>query len=146
MADFQRRDPTLKYFTEVNLAQAKPEVTADFLDEYAQAWNRHDVDAILAAMTEDCVMETSAGPEVCGRAFHGQAEVRKGIEAFFKQYPDAQWVGSRHFIAEARGVTEWTFVATGPEGARTESKGCDVFRFRDGKISEKSSFRKIRTA
>jgi hypothetical protein len=128
------------------LARAETEVTADFLDGYAQAWNRHDIDAILAAMTDDCVMETSAGPEVCGRAYQGQAEVRKGIEAFFEQYPDAQWVGARHFIVGARGVTEWTFVATGPEGARSESKGCDVFRFSSGKIVEKSSFRKIRTA
>jgi ketosteroid isomerase-like protein len=37
------------------------EVTLEFLDAFAQAWNRYDVDAIMSAMTEDCVFEASAG-------------------------------------------------------------------------------------
>ena len=35
-------------------------VTLEFLDAFA-AWNRHDVNAIMSAMTEDCVFEASAG-------------------------------------------------------------------------------------
>jgi hypothetical protein len=34
-------------------------VTFEFLDAFANAWNRHDVDAILTAMTLDCVFEAS---------------------------------------------------------------------------------------
>ena len=46
-------------------------MTVEFLDAFAQAFNRHDVEAILAAMTEDCVFEASAGPDVCGRRYEG---------------------------------------------------------------------------
>ena len=37
-------------------------VTPEFLDAFADAWNRHDSDAIVSMMTEDCVMCLSAGP------------------------------------------------------------------------------------
>ena len=37
------------------------EITPAFLDAFADAWNRHDVDAIMSAMTDDCVFEASAG-------------------------------------------------------------------------------------
>ena len=36
--------------------------TALILDAFADAWNRHDSDAIVSMMTEDCVMCLSAGP------------------------------------------------------------------------------------
>jgi ketosteroid isomerase-like protein len=61
--------------------EPKPiEVTLDFLDAFAEAWNRHDVDAIMAAMTEDCVFEASAGVGVKGTVYDGQRQVRKGVE------------------------------------------------------------------
>lgn len=42
------------------------EVALEFLDAFAGAWNRHDVDALMGFMTDDCVFEASAGPEACG--------------------------------------------------------------------------------
>ena len=120
------------------------EVSTDFLDAFADAWNRHDVDAILALMTPDCVFEKSAGPDVHGRRHVGRVEVRRGIQEVFASFPDARWNGPRHFIAGNRGVTELVFAGTGPNG-RVEAQGCDVFTFRDGKIAVKTSYRKQRT-
>ena len=48
------------------MATKIPEVTTDVLQAFAEAWNRHDIDALMAFMAEDCVFESSAGPEVCG--------------------------------------------------------------------------------
>ena len=53
-------------------------VSYAFLEAFADAWNRHDVDAILSAMTSDCVFQPSAGPDVDGRCF---VEVR-GCDVF----------------------------------------------------------------
>jgi ketosteroid isomerase-like protein len=119
------------------------EITTQFLDAFSDAWNRHDIDAILAAMTEDCVFQPGTGPEAFGTRFSGQVEVRKGIEAFFRTFPDAHWKNPSHFIAGDRGVTEWVFTATGPSGA-IETHGCDIFTFRDGKIALKDAYRKNR--
>ena len=41
-----------------------PTVNEETLQAFADAWNRHDVDALMSFMTEDCVFEASAGSEV----------------------------------------------------------------------------------
>lgn len=116
-------------------------VTVEFLDAFADAWNRHDVEAILAAMTPDGAMQTSAGPEPWGARSVGHAQIRSAIEAFFRTYPDARWNGPEHFVCGDRGVTQWVFTATGAKGG-VEAHGCDLFTFRDGRIAVKDSYRK----
>jgi uncharacterized protein (DUF1330 family)/ketosteroid isomerase-like protein len=115
-----------------------------FLDAFAAAWNRHDTDAILAMMTDDCVFEASRGPEAKGTVYVGRDEVRRGIQEVFAAFPDAAWTEPRHFIAGDRGVSEWTFTATAPDGTRIAVEGCDVFTFRNGLIAVKNSYRKQR--
>ena len=115
------------------------------LDTFADAWNRHDADAILAMMTDDCIFEASRGPDVKGTVYTGQDEVRRGVDEVFAAVPDAQWNGPRHFVAGDRGVSEWVFTATSPDGSRVEVQGCDVFTFKQGKIAVKNSYRKQRT-
>jgi ketosteroid isomerase-like protein len=119
-------------------------ITVEFLDAFAQAFNRHDVPAILAAMTQDCVFEASAGPDVCGRRYEGPREVGKAFAEVFETFPDAQWREARHFFVGDRGLSEWTFSGTRADGTRVEVTGCDVFTFRDGKIAVKNSYRKQR--
>ena len=115
-----------------------------FLDAFADAWNRHDVDALMSFMTDDCVFKASAGPDVCGTHYEGRAAVRAGFEEVFETFPDAHWGGARHFVWEDRGVSQWTFTGTRKDGARVEVEGCDLFTLRDGLIALKDSFRKNR--
>jgi steroid delta-isomerase-like uncharacterized protein len=121
-----------------------PEVTTDDLQSFADAWNRHDIDAILSFMTEDCVFEASGGPEVCGTRYVGRDAVRAGFEEVWATFPDAHWGGARHFVEGDRGVSEWTFTGTRADGTRVEVNGCDLFTFRDGRIALKNSYRKNR--
>ena len=120
------------------------EANVEFLRAFADAWNRHDVDALMEFMTHDCVYETSSGPDVCGTRYEGHEAVRKGSASVWETFPDAQWLGARHFVVGNRGVSEWTFTGTNKDGQRVEVNGCDVFTFRDGKILVKNSYRKHR--
>ena len=126
------------------MAQSKKEVKENFLQSFADAFNAHDVKAIMSHMTEDCVFEASAGPDVDGEKFTGKNEVRKAFENVFETFPDALWGNPRHFIAGNRGFTEWTFTGTKSDGTRVEVTGCDLFTFKDGKIAIKNSYRKNR--
>lgn len=116
----------------------------EFLDKFAEAWNRHDLDTIMSMMTADCVFEASAGDAVTGQRYEGQEAVRASFGAVFEQFPDAHWGGARHFVTGNRGVSEWTFTGTLQDGRRVEVNGCDLFTFRDGKIALKNSYRKNR--
>ena len=120
------------------------QVTTDMLQAFANAWNRHDVDALMSFMTDDCVFEASAGPDVCGTLYEGREAVRAGFSEVWATYPDAHWGNARHFVCGNRGVSEWIFTGTRADGTRVEVNGCDVFTFRDGKIAVKNSYRKNR--
>jgi len=120
------------------------EVTLKFLDAFGDAWNRHDVDDIMTFMADDCAFETTAGPEVCGKRYVGREAVRKAFARVFSIFPDAHFGNARHFLSGDRGCTEWTFTGTSSDGKRVEVLGCDLFTFRDGKITLKSSYFKNR--
>jgi len=120
------------------------EVTVEDLQAFADAWNRHDVDALMTFMTEDCVFESSAGPDACGTRYAGRDAVRAGFAEVWNTYPDVRWSNARHFVHGDRGVSEWTFTGTRIDGSRVEVHGCDLFVFRDGKIALKNSYRKNR--
>ena len=122
----------------------RTEITTEVLQAFADAWNRHDVDALMSFMTEDCVFEASAGTEVCGTRYVGRESVRASFEEVWATFPDAHWGNARHFVRGDRGVSEWTFTGTPTDGTRVEVHGCDLFTFRDGKIALKNSYRKNR--
>jgi steroid delta-isomerase-like uncharacterized protein len=119
-------------------------VTEEALEAFADAWNRHDADALMSFMSEDCVFEASGGPDVCGTRYVGRAAVHAGFEEVWATFPDAHWGNARHFIQGDRGVSEWTFTGTRADGTRVEVNGCALFTLRDGKIALKNSCRKNR--
>ena len=119
-------------------------VTVADLQEFAAAWNRHDIEALMSYMAEDCAFHAVAGPDMLGRSYVGRAEVREGFELAWKTFPDAAWVDGEHFVAGNRGVSESTFKGTRGDGARIEARMVDVFTFRDGKIVVKNAYRKDR--
>ena len=126
------------------MAQSNNQVTEDFLQSFADAFNAHDINRIMWHMTDDCVFEASAGPDVNGEKFTGQEQVKKAFENVFATFPNARWSNPRHFISGDRGFTEWIFTGTKTDGTRVEVTGCDLFTFKDGKIAVKNSYRKNR--
>lgn len=121
--------------------QTRDEVSVEFLEAFGDAWNRHDVDDIMTYFADDCVFITGWGAR-----FEGPARVREGVTEFFRRFPDGTFSDARHFVRGDRGLSEWFFSATGPEGEALQMAGCDVFTFRDGKVAVKDAFRKNREA
>jgi ketosteroid isomerase-like protein len=118
----------------------------DVLTEVLEAFNRHDLDAIMARFAEDCVLETPRGPDPWGRRFVGKSEVRRGLAARFEGIPDVHYEGDGHFVCGDRGVSEWTISGTTVEGERIEVRGCDLWTFDGDRIAVKNSFWKIRVS
>ncbi|MFA9271321.1 MAG: nitroreductase/quinone reductase family protein [Baekduiaceae bacterium] len=108
------------------------------LQAVLDAFNAHDVDAILAFFTEDCTFDTPRGDRLVGKQ-----EVRKGFQARFDGIPDIHYGDDRHWSCGDRGVSEWTIRGTQVSGEPIEVRGCDLFEFTDGKVSRKDSFWKI---
>ena len=117
--------------------------TVETLRAIADAFNRHDLDAIMAFFTEDAVFESPRGPDPFGRRFEGKAGVREGLAARFSGIPDVHYGDDDHFVAGDRGASEWTPTGTTTDGVRLEVRGCDLWTFRDGLVTKKDSFWKI---
>jgi ketosteroid isomerase-like protein len=119
----------------------RSEITAATLDavhRFNEAFNRRDVPAIMNAMTEDCVFD-STRPPPDGERIVGQAAVRAFWEAFFERSLQARFETEEIFAAGDRCVVLWTYrwVRDGKPG---RIRGVDVFKVRGGKVAEKLSY------
>ena len=115
----------------------------DTLKALTDAFNRHDLDGIMAFFTDDAVFESPRGADAWGHRFSGKDEVRQGFAARFSGIPDVHYGDDAHFVAGDRGASEWTLTGTTTEGERLEVRGCDLWTFRDGLVSRKDSYWKI---
>lgn len=116
----------------------------ELVKEFGMAFNRHDIDALMGMVTEDCVFYAISGPEIMGKSYCGKSMVKEGFELAWKTCPDASWSDVEVFIAGDKGVMESTFRGTMEDGKRIEARLVDVLAFRDGKISVKNAYRKSR--
>ncbi|WP_288392653.1 nuclear transport factor 2 family protein [uncultured Herbaspirillum sp.] len=126
-------------------SSANASVTIETLQAFSDAWNRHDIDALMQFMHPECEFLTAAGHETHGTRHTGPQAVARAFASAWISVPDAQWRNARHWVAGERGVSEWTFTGTAADGTPIQADGVDLFVFRDGKILQKNVFRKIRT-
>jgi steroid delta-isomerase-like uncharacterized protein len=115
---------------------------------YNEAWNRHDVDAILAMHTEDSVFENHTS----GGRGSGKAEIRAILEGIFATFPDLQFEGRRLYVRDDLVVQEWTAGATHSTtitragktypatGRKISWNGMDVIPMRGGLVVRKDVY------
>ena len=115
------------------------------IEEIAAAFDRHDLDAIMAHFADDAVFESPRGADPWGTRFVGVEEIRPVLAGRFTWIPDIHYQQDAHFVDGDRGASEWTLSGTTTEGERIEVRGCDLWTILDGKIVKKDSFWKIRT-
>lgn len=120
-------------------------VTEETLKQILEAFNRHDLDAIMEFFSDDCSLDLPRGPEFYGQRFKGKAQVREGLASRFKGIPDVHYGDDRHWISAdgTRGLSEWTLTGTTTTGVSLKVRGCDLWEFYNGKVIRKDSYWKI---
>ena len=109
-------------------------VLEETIGRYNDAWNRQDVDAIVALHAPDMVFEN----HTAGERAEGEA-VRGHIARIFENTPDLRFTGRRLYARDGLVVSEWTAQAT-RDGRRLEWDGIDVFPFENGLIKRKDVY------
>lgn len=112
--------------------------TIETVDRFNEAFNRHDVDAVMNLMTDDVVFDNTVPPD--GERYEGQEAVRGFWDRFFAANPGAWFDSEDTFAVDDRCVVQWlfTFDRSNPDGGHV--RGVDLFRVRDGKVAEKLSY------
>lgn len=113
--------------------------TLETINRFNAAFNRHDVDAIMALMTDDCVFENT-NPPPDGRRFEGQAAVRGAWADLFGASPDAHFETEELVVDDDRCTARWIYRWSAADGTPGHVRGVDVFRVRDGKVAEKLAY------
>jgi ketosteroid isomerase-like protein len=104
------------------------------VDRFNTAFNSHDVQAIMALMTDDCVFE-STGPAPNGARYEGQKAVAAVWEDLFRNAPSARFDAEEIITTDDRCVVRWRYSFDGGH-----IRGVDVLRVRDGKVAEKFAY------
>jgi ketosteroid isomerase-like protein len=117
--------------------------TVETLKQFLEAFNRHDLDAIMEFFADDCSMDGPRGPHPWGTRFVGKEQIRAGCAGRFAGLPDAHYGDDRHWVSGNMGFSEWTLTGTMSSGLPVQVRGTDHLEFREGKIVRKNSFWKI---
>jgi steroid delta-isomerase-like uncharacterized protein len=118
----------------------EPAFLEDWAARYVAAWNGHDVEAIVAMVTDDVVWDDPALP----KTFHGRPAVRHFVEATFKAFPDVvvdELEPPYRSPTRPRALVPYRFTGTmlgdwepldiAATGARVSFEGVDQWEFRD---------------
>ena len=127
--------------------QDTPQALEQAIAAYNDAWNGHDLDAIMAMHAPDMVFENhTAGESAAGE------EARSHIGSIFETWPDIEFATRRLYVREDLVVQEWTATATHanrmtrgdlvaePTGNRIEWDGLDVIPFENGLVKRKDVY------
>lgn len=112
--------------------------TLEVVQKFNEAFNRHDVDAVMALMSDDCVFENT-NPPPDGSRHAGAVAVRAAWEKFFAANPDSYFEAEDIIPAGDRCTVLWIYRKL-KDGKSWHLRGVDVFRIRGGKIAEKLSY------
>lgn len=118
---------------------AQTTATLEVINDFSEALNRHDVQAVMALMSDDCIFDNTY-PAPDGERFEGQEAVRHFWEELFRASPDARFQSEETFALGDRCVVRWRYEWNNADGSRGHVRGVDILRVRDGKVAEKLAY------
>jgi len=114
------------------------QATRAIIDNFNDAFNRHDVFGLEALLTDDTVFEnTSPAPD--GRRIEGKPAVLDFWRAWFAHNPEARFDTEEIIVSGNRATVRWVYRKT-RNGQPWHLRGVDVFTVRDGKVSAKLAY------
>ncbi len=120
--------------------------TEKLVNAINEAFNSNDVSAVMPYFTEDACFDTSRGPDAEGTTFKGKEAIAGAFQALFDSVESVRWEPLDTRIAGNKVYCEYMRRARSKDGEDTEWMTIDVITFRDGLMTRKSSFTKVRSA
>ena len=107
--------------------------------EFNEAFNRHDVAAMMRLMSDDCIFENT-DPAPDGTVYSGKASVTQFWQDFFRESPQAHIEIEEIFGLGNRCIMRWRYNWVDAAGKEGHVRGVDIFQMKNGIISEKLSY------
>ena len=107
--------------------------------EFNKAFNRHDVAGMMQLTSDDCIFENS-DPAPDGALYSGKEAVTQFWQNFFRGSPRAHIEIEEIFGFGERCIMRWKYSWVDKGDNKGHIRGVDIFRVRNGLISEKQSY------
>lgn len=120
-------------------------ITNALLEAIGDAFNRNDIDAVMAHFSDDAVFDHGAGPDVHGKRFSGKTEIRAVFEGLFSSVESVHWETLDARVSGDKAYCEFRRTATLNSGQKQDFLALDVLTFRDDKIIHKDTYFKNRS-
>jgi ketosteroid isomerase-like protein len=118
---------------------SKIEAAMRLVLEFNEAFNRHDVAGMMKLMSEDCVFENT-DPAPDGTTYSGKEAVTHFWQDFFRESPHAHIDIEEIFGAGQHCIMRWKYSWVDSAGQKGHVRGVDIFREKEGLLSEKFSY------
>jgi steroid delta-isomerase-like uncharacterized protein len=124
-----------------------PAALEQAIARYNEAWNAHDLDAIMSLHAPGMVFHN----HTAGESAEGE-QAREHIGSIFRTWPDIEFSTRRMYVRDGLVVQEWTATATHtstmrrgelvaePTNRRISWDGMDVIPFEDGLVKRKDVY------
>ena len=121
-------------------------ITPTLLDAITDAFNRNDIDAVMAFFADDAVFDHAAGPDINGTRFSGLDTIRGIFEGLFNNVESVKWTPIDTRVYGDKAYCEFHRVAKLKSGEIQDFLSIDILTFRDGLIIHKDTYYKNRTS
>ena len=106
---------------------------------FNDAFNQHDIPGMMQLMSDDCVFENTA-PAPDGTVYKGKDVVTQFWRDFFRESPSAHIEIEEIFGLGNHCIMRWRYDWVEEAGTQGYVRGVDIFKIREGFISEKLSY------
>jgi predicted SnoaL-like aldol condensation-catalyzing enzyme len=117
----------------------KIESASRIVMSFIEAFNRHDLSAMLLLISDDCLFE-DASPAPDGTILKGKTAVAQYFRDLFIRFPQVHLKAEELLGYGIRCILRWRFDWTDPSGTTAHLRGMDLFRVQQDQICEKYSY------
>lgn len=118
----------------------------ELVNEINDAFNSNDVSAIMPHFTDDACFNTTRGPGAEGKTHQGKEAIEGAFKTLFDSVEFVRWEPLDTRIAGDKVYCEYMRKARSKSGEDTEWMTIDVITFREGLMTQKNSYTKVRSS
>ena len=111
----------------------------EIVRRFNDALNLADVETMTSMLSEDTIFENT-DPAPDGTRYAGKRDVSAFWQEFFRGSASARIEAEEIFEVQDRCIMRWIYYWRDKQGNEGHIRGVDVYRLRDGLITEKFSY------
>ena len=119
-------------------------LSLELVNEINDAFNSNDVSAIMPYFTDDACFNTTRGPNAEGSTYEGKRAIAGAFQTLFDSVITVRWEPTDVRISGDKVYCEYLRKARSKDGHETEWMTIDVISFRNGLMTQKNSYTKVR--